>query len=60
VKDPVSPSEVNRGKALYKNHGQRFNYLLHDGHAETLRIASTLDSGTTNSPRGMWTVRAGD
>ncbi len=60
AQDPVSPSGVNQGKALYKTHGERFNYLFHDGHAETLRITSTVGSGTTNSPRGMWTVKAGD
>jgi prepilin-type N-terminal cleavage/methylation domain-containing protein/prepilin-type processing-associated H-X9-DG protein len=58
--DPNSPSGVNQGKALYKMHGQRFNYLFHDGHAETLRLTSTVGTGTTNNPRGMWTVRAGD
>ena len=60
AQDPNSPSGINQGKLLYKAHGQRFNYLMHDGHVEGLRIASTVGTGTTNSPRGMWTVRAGD
>lgn len=58
--NPNSPSGVNQGRALYQMHGQRFNYLFHDGHAETLRITGTVGTGTTNNPRGMWTVRAGD
>lgn len=58
--NPNSPSGENQGKLLYKAHGQRFNYLFHDGHVETLRITSTVGTGTTNSPRGMWTVKAGD
>ena len=60
AQNPTSPSGVNQGKALYKLHGQRFNYLLHDGHAEALRITGTVGTGTTNNPRGMWTVKSGD
>lgn len=58
--DPNSPSGLNQGLSLYKTHGQRFNYLFHDGHTETLRINGTIGTGTTNNPRGMWTVKAGD
>ena len=60
AQNPNSSSGENQGQALYKIHGQRFNYLFHDGHVETLRITSTVGTGTTNAPRGMWTVRAGD
>jgi prepilin-type N-terminal cleavage/methylation domain-containing protein/prepilin-type processing-associated H-X9-DG protein len=57
---PTVPTGVNQGIALYKAHGQRFNYLFHDGHVETLRIPQTVGTGTTNNPRGMWTVTKGD
>ena len=42
-------------------HNGRFNYLLADGHVETLRPEQTL--GTGNNPgrqTGMWTILAGD
>jgi len=48
------------GAVAYGLHGKRFNYLFHDGHVQTLRITDTVGSGTTNAPRGMWTVTAGD
>src|SRR5437016_6684100 len=48
------------GAVAYGLHGKRFNYLFHDGHIETLRIEQTVGRGTTNAPRGMWTVATGD
>src|SRR5256884_994804 len=48
------------GAVAYGLHGKRFNYLFHDGHIETLRIEQTVGRGTTNAPRGMWTVTVGD
>ena len=48
------------GAVAYGLHGKRFNYLFHDGHVQTLRITDTVGSGTTNAPKGMWTVTAGD
>ena len=48
------------GALAYGLHGRRFNYLFHDGHVEILRIEQTVGRGTTNAPRGMWTVTAGD
>ncbi len=58
----ISPSVVNYnyGKAAYGVHGQRFDYLFHDGHAEILRIEQTIGTGKTNAPKGMWTVVGGD
>lgn len=55
-----SASDHNYGKDLYKIQGQRFNYLLHDGHVPSLRIEQTLGAGATNAVKGMWTVAAGD
>jgi prepilin-type N-terminal cleavage/methylation domain-containing protein/prepilin-type processing-associated H-X9-DG protein len=48
------------GALAYGLHGKRFNYLFHDGHLETLKIQQTVGSGTTNAPKGMWTLVAGD
>ena len=58
--NPNAPVGVNQGGPLYKAHGQRFNYLFHDGHVQALRVTETVGSGTTNNPRGMWTVTKGD
>jgi prepilin-type N-terminal cleavage/methylation domain-containing protein/prepilin-type processing-associated H-X9-DG protein len=48
------------GASTYGLHGRRFNYSFHDGHVATLRITDTVGTGTTNAPRGMWTMRVGD
>ena len=48
------------GASAYGLHGRRFNYLFHDGHVAVHRITDTVGSGTTNAPRGMWTMRLGD
>ncbi len=48
------------GAKAYGLHGKRFNYLFFDGHAAILRITDTVGTGTTNAPRGMWTMTAGD
>ncbi len=48
------------GMTTYGLHGGRFNYLFHDGHATIYRMTDTVGSGTTNAPRGMWTMRVGD
>jgi prepilin-type N-terminal cleavage/methylation domain-containing protein/prepilin-type processing-associated H-X9-DG protein len=57
----LSPGDSdNQGFALYVLHGRRFNYLFHDNHVESLRIEQTVGTGTTNAPKGMWTVAAGD
>jgi len=57
----LSPGDPqNQGLALYILHGRRFNYLFHDNHVESLKIQQTVGTGTTNAPKGMWTVAAGD
>jgi len=60
AQNPSAGGGVNQGAALYKAHGQRFNYLFHDGHVQALRTNETVGNGTITSPRGMWTVAAGD
>jgi prepilin-type N-terminal cleavage/methylation domain-containing protein/prepilin-type processing-associated H-X9-DG protein len=60
AQDPMATSGVNQGLAHYRSHGQRFNYLFHDGHVQTLRTTDTVGSGTITNPRGMWTVAAND
>jgi prepilin-type processing-associated H-X9-DG protein len=66
VQDPNSTSGVNEGAALYKLHRNRFNYLFHDGHVESLKIEDTCGSATgpptarVRNPKGMWTVMQGD
>ena len=48
------------GKIAYGLHGQRFNYLFLDGRAAIHKITETVGGGTTNAPKGMWTMIAGD
>ena len=48
------------GKFLYQLHKNRFNYLMHDGHVESLKIQDTIGTGTLAAPKGMWTVVGGD
>jgi prepilin-type processing-associated H-X9-DG protein len=48
------------GGPVYLLHNGRFNYLFHDGHVQLHRMSETVGTGTTNFPKGMWTVRAGD
>jgi prepilin-type N-terminal cleavage/methylation domain-containing protein/prepilin-type processing-associated H-X9-DG protein len=56
----ISASQYSYGKAAYGLHKGRFNYLFHDGHVAIHRITDTIGSGTTNAPRGMWTLASGD
>jgi prepilin-type N-terminal cleavage/methylation domain-containing protein/prepilin-type processing-associated H-X9-DG protein len=59
--DPNSSGGLNQGAALYKLHGNRFNYLFHDGHVEGLKIEQTIGTSTSLSqPKGMWTITRGD
>jgi len=46
--------------AQYGLHARRFNYLFHDGHVSIHKVTETVGRGTTNAPRGMWTMVAGD
>jgi prepilin-type N-terminal cleavage/methylation domain-containing protein/prepilin-type processing-associated H-X9-DG protein len=48
------------GKIAYGLHGQRFNYLFLDGRVAIHKITETVGSGTTNAPKGMWTMIQGD
>lgn len=48
------------GATTYGLHGQRFNYLFHDGHVVIYRMKDTVGTGTLNAPKGMWTMKAGD
>jgi prepilin-type N-terminal cleavage/methylation domain-containing protein/prepilin-type processing-associated H-X9-DG protein len=52
--NPTNP--MNQGLALYKLHGSRFNYLFFDNHVSKLTMQQTVGSGTTNFPKGMWTL----
>lgn len=56
----ISTSQLSYGKAAYGLHKGRFNYLFHDGHVSIHTIKETVGSGTTNAPKGMWTLVAGD
>jgi prepilin-type N-terminal cleavage/methylation domain-containing protein/prepilin-type processing-associated H-X9-DG protein len=53
-------NDLSYGQSGYGLHGGRFNYLFHDIHVQTLKIEQTLGTGTTNAPRGMWTMIPGD
>ncbi len=53
-------SNYSEGSLLYPAHGDRFNYLFHDGHVAPLKIEQTIGTGTTTAPKGMWTVAPGD
>jgi prepilin-type N-terminal cleavage/methylation domain-containing protein/prepilin-type processing-associated H-X9-DG protein len=48
------------GAKAYGLHGRRFNYLFFDGHVAIHKITDTVGTGTTNAPRGMWTMIQGD
>ena len=57
----IDPNDSNnQGLALYQQHGKHFNYLFFDGHVSILTIQQTVGSGTTNNPKGMWTIKVGD
>jgi prepilin-type processing-associated H-X9-DG protein len=56
----VTGGKQEWGRTAYGLHGQRFNYLFHDGHVAIHRITDTVGMGTTNAPKGMWTMVSGD
>lgn len=56
----VTGGKQSWGETTYGLHGRRFNYLFHDGHVSIHRITDTIGIGTTNAPRGMWTMLPGD
>jgi len=51
---------ISYGTVAYGLHARRFNYLFHDGHVSTLKVTDTVGAGTTNAPKGMWTMTPGD
>src|SRR5208283_226317 len=53
-------NSYSEGLLLYPAHGNRFNYLFHDGHVAALPIGQTIGTGTLPAPKGMWTVKPGD
>ena len=57
---PGSTSTRNFGATAYGLHSKRFNYLMHDGHTEALKMEQTVGKGTLQTPLGMWTVAQGD
>jgi len=53
----IDPKDAdNQGAALYKQHGNKFDYLFHDNHVSAYAIEQTVGTGTTNDPKGMWTI----
>jgi prepilin-type N-terminal cleavage/methylation domain-containing protein/prepilin-type processing-associated H-X9-DG protein len=53
-------NSISYGAVAYGLHARRFNYLFHDGHVSILKVAQTVGAGTTNAPKGMWTMTLGD
>jgi len=53
-------NNISYGTAAYGLHAKRFNYLFHDGHVSIHKITDTVGTGTTNAPKGMWTMTAAD
>ena len=53
-------NDISYGVAAYGLHARRFNYLFHDGHVAIHKVTETVGRGTTNAPRGMWTLTPGD
>jgi prepilin-type N-terminal cleavage/methylation domain-containing protein/prepilin-type processing-associated H-X9-DG protein len=53
-------NNVSYGSVAYGLHGKRFNYLFHDGHVGIHKTTQTVGTGSTNAPKGMWTMVAGD
>jgi prepilin-type processing-associated H-X9-DG protein len=41
-------------------HSGGYNYLFADGHAKWYKPISTIGTGTTNNPRGLWTLAEND
>jgi len=56
----LGSSTYGYGSISYGLHGNRFNYLFHDNHVQILKLTDTIGTGTTNAPRGMWTMVSGD
>jgi prepilin-type N-terminal cleavage/methylation domain-containing protein/prepilin-type processing-associated H-X9-DG protein len=50
----------NQGLALYKLHGNHFNYLFFDNHVALLTLQQTVGTGTLSAPKGTWTINPAD
>ena len=48
------------GLQSYTLHARRFNYLMHDGHVDCLKVENTVGTGSVTRPKGMWTITVGD
>ncbi len=64
VPSPTSGTQ-NHGFQVYKAHGNKFQYLFHDNHVQSLTYLQTLGTGTPAQAAklnlaGMWTIKAGD
>ncbi|MEW6157827.1 MAG: type II secretion system protein [Verrucomicrobiota bacterium] len=53
-------NNISYGSIAYGLHARRFNYLFHDGHVSIHQVKETVGTGTTNAPKGMWTMVLGD
>lgn len=60
ISKKTSFNNTSYGGLAYGLHARRFNYLFHDGHVSILKTTETVGRGSTNSPRGMWTMVLGD
>ena len=53
--------EAGHGITEVEYHGNRWNYLMVDGHVSLLEPLKTMGRGTARGQQtGMWTVLAGD
>src|SRR4051812_3054498 len=60
ISPKTSFNKISYGSIAYGLHGRRFNYLFHDGHCSILKVQDTVGTGSTNAPKGMWTMVSGD
>jgi prepilin-type N-terminal cleavage/methylation domain-containing protein len=57
----IDPNDSNnQGAALYKAHGNHFNYLFFDDHVESLTLQQTVGNGTLSNPKGKWSLNPND
>jgi prepilin-type processing-associated H-X9-DG protein len=55
----IDPNDSNnQGAALYKAHGNHFNYLFFDNHVELLTLKQTVGAGTLVNPKGYWSLNS--
>lgn len=56
----ATSSTYGYGATSYGLHANRFNYLFHDNHVQTLKTSDTIGRGRLDAPAGMWTMTTGD